>query len=113
MFNQESPDAINSEQIESKKDNRDQSNNSRVLYFVCSRPRNAPHFRARVTQELGGAAKEARRCSRASRMPATATRRQRAALGYLGWLAAWRFRRLGTRRLGFEFGFFFAHANFA
>ena len=43
----------------------------------------------------------------------SAARGQCAAFNLPGWLAAGRFRRLGTRLLGLKFGFFFAHAKFA
>jgi len=77
---------------------------------------NAPHFRARVHAGIARAAKEARGCSRASRMPATGTLRHPEAacrVGFLGWLRRPALPALGTRLLGFEFGFFFAHTNFA
>ncbi len=55
VFNQKRPDPIDTEQVDRKENNCYQSNDRRVLNFVRGRPRNSPHFRARVAQELRGA----------------------------------------------------------
>ncbi len=63
MLNQERPNPIDAKQVKREENNRDQSNDCRVLYFIRRRPRDATHFRARVTQELRGSSKEARCCN--------------------------------------------------
>ena len=60
MLNQKRPDAINPKQIDGKENYRNQGNDRGVLYFVGARPRNAPHFRASVSQELRGALEKSR-----------------------------------------------------
>jgi hypothetical protein len=60
MINQKRPDSINSKQINGKEDNRNQSNDRGVLYFVGCRPRDSAHLRASVPQKLSGALEKTR-----------------------------------------------------
>ena len=72
MFNQKRPDAINGKQIDGKENNRNQGDDRGVLYVKGCRPRNSPHFRASVSQELRGALNKSRSwTSQSALTPAT------------------------------------------
>src|SRR5436190_8021438 len=114
MIDQESPDSIDTKEIEREKDDRYQRNDRCVLYFVQCRPRDAPHLAARIAQELARARNKSRGGRRAARTPpaaVAATRGQHSALGLLWRRAARCFRHLLARRLTLEFEFVVAHAN--
>jgi hypothetical protein len=58
MIYEKCPDSIDPKQIERKENNRNQGYDCRILHLVCRRPRDPPHFRAGVAQELPGALKK-------------------------------------------------------
>jgi hypothetical protein len=59
MIYEKCPDSIDPKQIERKENNRNQGYDCRILHLVCRRPRNPPHFRAGISQELPGSRKKA------------------------------------------------------
>ena len=118
MFNQESPHPIYQEQVNGEEDNRDQSDDRRVLHIFGGRPGNTAHLSPNVPQKLRRPSHKSGCGDRASRL-ATSTvgaRWDRAAFSLPGRHTSGRYRGLNAGRLGFEFdlliAFVFAYTNF-
>ena len=61
MINQKRPDSIHTKQVERKENNRNQSNDRGVLYFIGRRPRNPTHLATSIAEKLSRSLKEAAR----------------------------------------------------
>ena len=111
MIDRKRPNPIDSKQVKRKKDDRNQSNDRRVLYLRGTGPRHATHLGTGIANELSGSREESRRGRALLSATASAARRESSALRLFWRFATWRFGRLSARRLRFEFELFFAHVN--